>query len=107
MTDRPDAYIVARLALDLVFCLNLSEDELLVDGEPGPSSANAEDSQIRPKNRLPAPELLCVMNCLKEVICSIPNLVGLQLGDAKSGLGVSTGQDAIDLSDRKDMFAFS
>ena len=47
-----------------------------------------------------------MMNCLKEVL-AIPNLVGLQLGDAERGLGVSTGQAAIDLSDLKDMFAFS
>ena len=97
---------VARLALDLVFCLNPSEDELLVDGEPAPSGANAEDTEIRRRRRLPAPEVLCVMNCLKEVL-AIPNIVGLQLGDAERGLGVSTGQTAIDLSDLKDMFAYS
>ena len=46
------------------------------------------------------------MNCLKEVL-AIPSIVGLQLGDAERGLGVSTGQTAIDLSDLKDMFAYS
>ena len=99
---------VARLALDLVFCLNPSEDELLVDGEPAPSHANEEDTelQLRPRKRLPAPEVLCIMNCLKEVL-AIPSIVGLQLGDAERGLGVSTGQTAIDLSDLKDMFAYS
>lgn len=100
---------VGRLALDLVFCLNPSEDELLVEGEAAsqePSDADDSTAQRKRRPPVPAPEVLCVLNCLRESL-AFPTVVGLQLADAERAFGLSMGHTSFDLATLRDIYAHS